>query len=460
MSLRKRRCGPGDFPLTAEALSTNLTKLPLRQDDPPTTRQSACRRVGISSSARAFVGFKRVAPAMPPSLSPLMMAQEPAYGLNPLSEATLKQCREEIEPIWLGGKHRPAMLSYATQVSSHWRLGLSAAKHGFPLVLAGLGMPQWKWYQGGRKKLPGSRRALQLIHQIWPEQPVLSSDTGDLLIGNRLSRAHKAALDAISAGTRMLIAGECNSWPVCYRDLYAADKEVQQCFNKHDACYPNSGVFVASARTMLRFYDVWAGVIIASSDWRNLGMQKAERWNDQAAVHRIFRNRSQYATPDGFELRVDAENLFSLQLWKCDGRKEKSMKPFQYCHERTYIPAKGLRVSEGGTVVGFKEDFANERHGDQSVRETAWPFLIHSNGHHHVLTDDESGLKELLDLYKSPPPELMNHPVVLVDSAEHGPCNVTTIGWLMNATRWPEGAPPYHQRRSRKSKRAGLKSLF
>ena len=66
---------------------------------------------------------------------------------------------------------------------------------------------------------------------------------------------------------------------------------------------------------MLRFYDVWAGVIIASSDWRNLGMQKAERWNDQAAVHRIFRNRSQYATPDGFELRVDAENLFSLQLW-------------------------------------------------------------------------------------------------------------------------------------------------
>ena len=86
---------PETFPLTAEAVSTNLTKLAVRH------RHDAPKRVpprGISSSA-AFVGFKRVAPAMPPSLSPLMMAQEPAYGLKPLSEATLKQCREEIEPI-------------------------------------------------------------------------------------------------------------------------------------------------------------------------------------------------------------------------------------------------------------------------------------------------------------------------------------------------------------------------
>ena len=90
----------------------------------------------------------------------------------------------------------------------------------------------------------------------------------------------------------------------------------------------------------------------------------------------------------------------------------------------------GVRRYTSWGVVSFKE------------RGTyAWPFLIHSNGHHHVLTDDDSGLKELLDVYDPPPPKLMNHPVVLVDTAEHGPCNVTTIGWLMNATRWPEGAP-------------------
>ena len=356
------------------------------------------------------------------------LRQEPAYGLRPLSDSQLTQCGNALRPHWLGTVERPAMLSYATQVSSHWQLGLSAARHGMPLVLAGLGQPRWPWYQGGRKKLPGSRRALQISHQLWPQQPVISSDTGDLLIGNSLGRTHLATLAGLSDSARMFIAAECNSWPVCYRDAYAHDAEHHRCLAKHSACYPNSGVLTASARTMLHFYDEWARVIIGSND-----LGKAERWNDQAAVHRLFQNRSQYAA---FRLKVDAANLFSLQLWKCEGALAKaSGKHFHYCHERSFDPTAGLNTAADGTSVTYTD----ERGVEQK------PFLVHSNGHHYVLSKEESHLRPLLELYAAVPPaelhRLLRHPVVLVDTAEHGPCNVTTLGWLMNATHSPEGAP-------------------
>ena len=188
---------------------------------------------------------------------------------------------------------------------------------------------------------------------------------------------------------------------------------------------------------MLRFYDAWAKTIIESEQWTRLGIyRRAERWNDQAAVHRIFLNRSSYAARTrheggGFALAVDADNLFSLQLWKCDGLTEHTKKPFEYCHEAPFEPVKGLRTASDGKEVTFTDPKG-------LVQK---PFLVHSNGHHYVMTRDESGLRPLLDLYDAPPPELLRHPVVLVDSAEHGACNVTTIGWLMNATRSPEGAP-------------------
>ena len=208
---------------------------------------------------------------LPHTLPNLVLRQEPAHGLEPLTDATLAQCGNALAPLWRGGVDKPAMLSYSTSVSSHWQLGLSAARHGLPIVLAGLGMPRWPWYQGGRKKLPGSRRALQLIQQLSPGQPVISSDTGDLLIGNALSRAHLGALADLSVTNEILVAAECNSWPVCYRSLYANDTEHHKCLAHHDACYPNSGVFLASARTMIRFYDAWARVIIESTHWQRLG---------------------------------------------------------------------------------------------------------------------------------------------------------------------------------------------
>lgn len=357
--------------------------------------------------------------------------QEPANGLDPLDASQLAACRAALEPHWLPGKG-PVMLSYATSVSTNWMLGLSAARHGLPLVLAGLNQPRWPWWQGGRKKLPGSRRALQVIHEMAPDRPVISSDTGDLLISNRLTAKHEAALARIASSRQMLIAAECNSWPICYRDVYAKHREYQSCLASHSACFPNSGVLVASTSTLLRFYDRWAIAIINS-----MQLGKAERWNDQAAVHHIYQNRSSYASEDAFDLHVDAENLFSLQLWKCEGASEKSSgKHFKYCFEKPFDATTGLRTQPDGDGVTFTDE--------RGVVQR--PFLVHSNGHHYVLKLESSNLRPLLNLYKEPniDPALFDHKVVLVDSFDHGACNVTTLGWLMNYTRFPRGAPSRH----------------
>lgn len=354
--------------------------------------------------------------------------QEPANGLNALDASQLASCRAALEPHWLPGQG-PVMLSYATSVSTSWMLGLSAARHGLPLVLAGLNQPRWPWWQGGRKKLPGSRRALQVIHALSPDRPVISSDTGDLLIGNKLTAKHRAVLAQVAAGRRMLIAAECNSWPICYRDAYAKHPEYQSCLTSHSACFPNSGVLLASTSTLLRFYDRWADSIVNSGQ-----LGKAERWNDQAAVHRLYQNRSAHATDEAFDLQVDADNLFSLQLWKCEGATAKaSGKHYKYCHEKPFDPTTGLRTRPDGEGVTFTDErgFAQR------------PFLVHSNGHHYVLRQEASHLRPLLDLYQEPnfDPALFDHKVVLVDSYDHGACNVTTLGWLMNYTRFPAGAP-------------------
>ena len=355
----------------------------------------------------------------------LTRRQEPANGLHPLTAAQLDGCKAALAPHWshYSSRDGPVMLSYATSVPSGWMLGLSAAVHGLPIVLAGLNQPRWPWWHGGRKKLPGSRRALQIIEAIGgPDRPVISSDTGDLLIGNSLTPEHMATLADLRKSQRMLVAAECNSWPVCYRDKYLMDPGHQHCLQHYDACYPNSGVLLASARTLLQFYSAWAAEIVGSSS-----LNKAERWNDQAAVHRLYRNRTSIASAGHFSMEVDAAAQFSLQLWKCDGPKDHGNgKHFRYCHERRNEPATGLKTAEdGGGVI-----YTNHRGAVQK------PFLIHSNGYHRVLKANETHLHALLERYHPDrvPSALYNHPVILVDTREYGDCTVASLGWLLNRT--------------------------
>ena len=74
----------------------------------------------------------------------------------------------------------PIILAVATSATENWPLGLSAALHGLPLAVVGLGQPGWSWTTGNAGKLPLLRAALQQLHKLAPHRAVVVADATDL----------------------------------------------------------------------------------------------------------------------------------------------------------------------------------------------------------------------------------------------------------------------------------------
>lgn len=163
-----------------------------------------------------------------------------------------------------------------------------------------------------------------------------------------------------------------------------------------------------------------------------------ERGNDQSALHHLYLNRSRLV-PAPLSVRVDASHEFSLQLFRCHGgadgdgprRALRKGGPFEYCWEKTHMPLEHVHARANGGAVSFREP------GHEPTR----PWLIHSNGLHYLMRD--KALRPLTQLYDQLPDDeaALRQPVLLVETREHGNCNVSSLGWLLNASRWPEGAP-------------------
>lgn len=153
------------------------------------------------------------------------------HSQDHFDQAELSRCAQAVNASgsWSAGSG-PVLLTYATSVPPLWGLGLSAVRHGVPLVLAGLGMPGWNWWEGGGPKIPGTRRAAELVHALGPSAPVALVDSSDVLVANMLAAHQRQALADAVAG-RVLLGAECNSWPICYRDHYAGDPEHQDTKN-------------------------------------------------------------------------------------------------------------------------------------------------------------------------------------------------------------------------------------
>ena len=101
--------------------------------------------------------------------------------MGSLGEGDMSRYRKLLRSHGWSAGDGPVMLSYATTVSATWLLGLSAAAHGLPLAVAGIGMPGWYWWEGGRKQIPGSHRALQVLDAVLaPNTPVMLTDHGDI----------------------------------------------------------------------------------------------------------------------------------------------------------------------------------------------------------------------------------------------------------------------------------------
>ena len=86
----------------------------------------------------------------------------PTQPTTRLNADAISACAPVVSQ-WLASHASPsvALLTYLTDASalSPWVLGLSAAAHGVPLVVAGNGM---RW-GGAGVKLPAAQRAAQLL---------------------------------------------------------------------------------------------------------------------------------------------------------------------------------------------------------------------------------------------------------------------------------------------------------
>ena len=193
----------------------------------------------------------------------------------------------------------PIILAVATSVDENWPLGLSAALHGLPLAVVGLGQPGWSWTTGNAGKLPLLLSALRQLHQLSPHRAVVVADATDTVVANPYSSS------LLRRGDAVVVSGECNSWPRCYHRLYAQHAPHQRCLRRWAACYPNSGAFVGrTPELLLKFLDALNATRLRDADD-----------GDQGQLHHL------YLRQDAPTVRVDGAGDSFLSLYPCRGER-------------------------------------------------------------------------------------------------------------------------------------------
>lgn len=322
----------------------------------------------------------------------------------------------------------PIIFTVATHLSEAWVLGLSAAQHGLPLVVAGLGLPGWSWHLGSGgnvQKLAIARRALRVLHLLAPNVPVIFADATDTMILNPPTASNSgwaASLQWLRASGGVLVSAECNSYPRCYRRLYARLAEHQACLRAWSACYPNSGLYAGgSAGALLRLLQLTLRKL------KQLQKAGGDGYDDQAALHGVYLDPAR-----NLSVRTDGAGNAFVSLWACTGVSsttddENTPGLSRRCFARPHDPFRGVSYTLGanGTL--------NYELGS-AFRRGARPVVAHANGDHARLYNPE--LARLLQPYVVPAPRLLHHPVLLLHG-EGFDCRVSSV---REVTRQREGA--------------------
>ena len=309
----------------------------------------------------------------------------------------------------------PIILAVATSVDENWPLGLSAALHGLPLAVVGLGQPGWSWTTGNAGKLPLLRAALQQLHQLSPHRAVVVADATDTVVANPYSSS------LLRRGDAVVVSGECNSWPRCYRRLYAQHAPHQRCLRRWAACYPNSGAFVG--RT--------PGLLLEFLDALNATRQRDADDGDQGQLHHL------YLRQGAPTVRVDGAGDSFLSLYPCRGERldgDGDARHARNCFERQLDPLALIRTVRANGTVG-----AEVRAGAKGLRAGARPLLIHANGDHARL--HEPTLAPLMQQLATPTEAMLSHPVVLLGAAGAAPVEASTVRALWQRRTAPPPAP-------------------
>eukprot|EP00966_Prymnesium_polylepis_P092313 2137206-Prymnesium_polylepis.1 len=215
---------------------------------------------------------------------------------------------------------------------------------------------------------------------------------------------------------RIAINAECNSWPQCYRAMYADDEAHQECRLRSRTCYPNSGVYLGSTRALMRAMPAL--------------QELADRHgNDQAALSYLYLARARH----GLNATIDGQSESILSLHDCIHSRKKT----RDCHYLPYDPLLDVRFEGAALVYQFRRLPARR------------PFIVHSNGDHSRLqllrerAENSSGGAPWCGLFDPAPDpgpskaalrELRRHPVLLTDGAAgEGLCSLSTLGALAGA---------------------------
>ena len=295
----------------------------------------------------------------------------------------------------------PILLTILTAATEDWQLGVSAALHGLPLVVVGLGQLSWKASQATGAgtaaayltpkiaAFPLIQRALRVLHLVAPKAHVLVLDGLDTVVANAPSPL------ALAPDT-VLVSGECNSWPKCYYGRYLArDASHAQCV-RSGTCYANSGAYAGRPATLLRFVGALQEELAAID--HNLSSSPAERGNDQAALHRLYAGARNDAGQPPLHIRVDSRSELSLNLYECNGPLYHRYFPdIEECHAVNYDPLKAMAAVRGGIGVGDSR-----------------PLIVHANGNHARMMWSPKLTPVLRPLVRRTG-ALLAHPVLLVD---------------------------------------------
>ena len=360
-----------------------------------------------------------------------IQAYERSQPSKSISSTKLARCARSVGTKWPGvaSPYAPIVFTYATFVNAEqWLLGLSAALHGWPVALAGFGRENFQWWKPGTK-LPGTVRAAELLGKLAPNRTIMFGDGGDTVIANPFTSTTRAVLAELHNTPRVLISSECNSWPVCYRDMYTEDIESVACSARSATCYPNSGAFIGRPGPMVQFLRGLQRMTPWSErEARERNMSVAEIANDQAGMHRLFINRS--AEP--FVQSVDALSAFFLNLFPCTGpskeerlHSQSRFDPYRMCHEREYEPLPDIHVLKDGL------EFVNSEGTIQR------PVLVHANGLHYRMTSNRTRtpFSYLIRSLRAQRAKLLEYPILLIDSAFDGTCSVSKLGDVLARSR-------------------------
>lgn len=375
---------------------------------------------------------------------------------------SISACAEYLSSHWPwpnAHANEPIVLTSATSVAKRWLLGLSAARQGLPVVLAGLGEPGgWKWNEGTARKLPGARTAVEMLSLARPSATILMLDGSDTALLNPwASTAAPTALNDLG-DSAVLVGGECNSWPVCYEQAYAANPPdgYRECRARSlETCYPNGGTFLGRAAPMLAFLRALEAAVTETL----ASPLRAEAGYDQAGLHWLVLKKArararvmplraspgEHALARDVKVWVDSQSRVFLNLYACPRQHRiiKYVKGFVSCSIAPHEPLEGLSVrgKPGGTGWEALEFWyrrnASGTNGSAPKAFAARPFVAHSNGRHVRLERHVLFAKLHTQLAaRAERPRWLEHPVLLVHAANSSAgtpvrCEVARLGQVL-----------------------------